>query len=188
MSRLTQAVLIVSILCISWLGMMAIHEAGHALAASLTGGTVMNVVVHPLTISRTDVSPNPHPLIVVWMGPLVGVAVPLAVFGVAALVKSRHAYLPRFFAGFCSIANGAYIGVGAFERVGDAGDMLRLGTPIWLLWIFGIATVPLGLFLWHGQGRHFGWGIANGEVDRRAAWGCFALALALTAFCVWMGN
>jgi hypothetical protein len=42
-----------------------------------TGGTVERVVLHPLSISRTDVSPNPHPVAVVWLGPIVGSVVPL---------------------------------------------------------------------------------------------------------------
>ena len=61
----------------SWIGMQAVHELGHVLAASATGGTVQRVVLHPLTISRTDVSPNPSPLAVAWAGPLVGVILPL---------------------------------------------------------------------------------------------------------------
>lgn len=86
------------------------------------------------------------------------------------------------------IANGAYIGIGSFDGVGDAGDMLRLGSPIGLLWAFGIATAPLGLFLWHGLGRHFGLGQSRGQVDHRAAWGCFAFAIVRVAFCVWIGK
>ena len=34
-------------------------------------------LLHPFTISRTDVSPNPHPLVVAWGGPLVGVGLPI---------------------------------------------------------------------------------------------------------------
>ncbi len=60
-----------------WLGMMGVHEVGHVLAGIFTGGTVTKVVVHPLAISRTDIAPNPMPLIVVWAGPLIGVLLPL---------------------------------------------------------------------------------------------------------------
>jgi hypothetical protein len=45
------------------------------------------------------------------------------------LIRSRYSYLPRFFAGFCLIANGIYLGVGSFSGVGDAGDLLRYGAP-----------------------------------------------------------
>jgi hypothetical protein len=178
MNRLHQCLLLASVLLLSWLGMMAVHEFGHVVGAWLTGGTVTRVVLHPLAISRTDVSPNPHPRIVVWMGPLLGCLLPLAAFGLAQAVRLPGAYLLRFFAGFCLIANGAYIGVGSFDRVGDAGDMLRHGSPTWQLWLFGAVAVPGGLLLWHRLGPHFGLGKAAGRVSRRAAWVCL-LALAV---------
>src|SRR5947208_8539728 len=97
--RLHQGVLIVSTVLGSWLGMQAVHESGHVLGAWLTGGRVARVVLHPLTISRTDLARNPAPLAVVWAGPLVGVLLPLACWGVAAAVRLPGAFLLRFFAG-----------------------------------------------------------------------------------------
>jgi predicted Zn-dependent protease len=38
----------------SWLGMQAVHELGHVLGAWWTDGDVSRVVLHPLSISRTD--------------------------------------------------------------------------------------------------------------------------------------
>src|SRR5262245_11944067 len=154
--------------------MQAVHEFGHVVGAWASGGRVERVVLHPLTISRTDLAVNPQPLVVVWAGPVVGVLLPLA--GWAA----TRSYLARFFAGFCLIANGAYIGGGSFDGVGDAGEMLRHGSPMWSLWVFGAAGVAVGLALWHRLGPHFGLGSANGHVSARAAWGCLA-ALVVTA-------
>ena len=154
---------------LSWLAMQATHELGHILAAWLTGGTVERVILEPLAISRTDVSPNPSPLAVAWAGPLVGVALPLLLAtlchwrfrsprvssknSVAVQVPLRRVVDPRllanFFAGFCLIANGAYIGIGSFDRIGDAGDLLRHGSPQWLLIVFGLAAISSGLFIWH---------------------------------------
>ena len=54
--RFHQTVLMVATLLGSWLGMQAVHESGHALGALLSGGRVARVVLHPLTISRTDLS------------------------------------------------------------------------------------------------------------------------------------
>jgi hypothetical protein len=139
------------------------------------------VVLHPLTISRTDLAENPAPLFVVWAGPIVGVVLPVAVWGLAALLRVPGAYLLRFFAGFCLIANGAYIAAGSFDRVGDCKDMLHHGSPMWLLWAFGAVTIPLGLWLWHRQGPHFGLDRARGRVSKRAAYATLAgfLSLAL---------
>lgn len=177
MKRFHQALLIGTFLPLCWLGMMAVHELGHVAGALATGATIDRVVLHPLTFSRTDVSANSHPLLVAWAGPVIGVAVPLAIGAIAAVGRLIWAYLFRFFAGFCLIANGCYIGGGSFAGVGDAGDMLRYGSPRWALWLFGLATVPLGLYLWNGLGPSFGIGEGKGSVDPRAAYVCLGLVV-----------
>jgi hypothetical protein len=147
----------------AWLGMQAVHEAGHMVAAWLTHGAVTSVDFPLLGISRTDVRPNPYPLVVAWAGPIVGAIVPLALmwgfrWGVrtsgdaTSSARSRSRLLiglAGFFAGFCLIANGAYIGLGSFERIGDAGDLLRHGASLWQLIAFGVAAISAGLFVWH---------------------------------------
>ncbi len=141
-----------SLVAVCWLAMMAAHEFGHVLGAVATGGAVERVVLHPLAISRTDVSPNPHPAIVVWAGPIIGCALPVFL---AMIVPTRRAALRNIatsYAGFCLVANGAYIAIGSFDGVGDCGVMLATGSPRWLLIAFGAATIPMGLFVWHKIG------------------------------------
>jgi hypothetical protein len=116
------------------------------------------VVLHPFTLSRTDFARNPHPLPVVWLGPIVGALAPLLWWFIASLARLPGAFVLRFFAGFCLIANGVYTGIGSLAGVGDCGDLLHHGAPLWQLWLFGAATAPLGLYLWNGQGQHFGLG------------------------------
>jgi hypothetical protein len=179
MYRVHQSVLIVSTVLGSWLGMQAVHESGHVLAAWLTGGHVARVVLYPLTISQTMLDDNPIPLVVVWAGPIVGVAIPLLVWSVAAVARLQGTFVLRFFAGFCLIANGLYIAVGSLGRVGDAGEMLRHGSTEWQLWVFGVLTVPVGIFLWHGQGQHFGLGPADGVVNRRVTYATLVVCMVL---------
>jgi hypothetical protein len=136
-------------LLIAWFVMQIVHECGHVLAAWLTGGTVERVVLHPLSISRTDVSPNPHPLSVAWGGPIFGVVAPLVAFGASKRMNRGFAMFLRFFAGFCLIANGAYIGAGSFYGIGDAGDLLHHGSPRWTLIAFGAIAITVGLWIWH---------------------------------------
>jgi hypothetical protein len=180
-TRLHQAILIVSTILGSWLGMQAVHEFGHVVGAWLTGGRVARVVLHPLANSRTDLAVNPHPLPVVWAGPVLGVLLPLGLWKLADSLRLNAAFVLRFFAGFCLIANGAYIAVGSFDRIGDAGEMLKHGSAAWQLWLFGATTIPAGFWLWHGQGRQFGLGAAKGTVRRNVAYatlaGCAALLL-----------
>src|SRR4051794_16539235 len=138
-----------------WLGMEAIHEAGHALHAAVSGGRVVRVDLPLAGFSRTDVSPNPHPAFVAWGGPLWGAALPLAAWAAAAALVPHGGRVRRgvqFFAGFCLIANGAYLGAGWVDRVGDAGDLMRHGTPAWVLVAYGVVATGAGLFLWHRLG------------------------------------
>lgn len=156
-------IIFAAVIYLSWLAMQAIHELGHVIAATLTGGAVVRVVLGPVAISRTDVSPNPAPLVVAWGGPIVGVAIPILLAAAVRFhrqtaandlpsssdLRARATNLADFFAGFCLIANGVYIGIGSFDGIGDAGDLLRHGAPFWLLIIFGLAATTGGLFLWH---------------------------------------
>jgi hypothetical protein len=170
------AAFIIAALLLAWLLLQAVHELGHVLGAWLTRGTVVRVVLDPLTISRTDVDPNPQPLIVAWAGPIFGVLAPQVIWAAAA--RWRLVWLTRFFAGACLIANGLYLGVGSFAGIGDAGDIIKHGSPIWSLWLFGLATAPAGLWLWNGLGPKFGLGPNAEEVSGRLVLGCLAACLA----------
>ncbi len=188
MNRLPQVILIASTLLGSWFGMQAVHELGHVIGAGISGGKVAKVVLHPLTISRTDLAENPVPLLVVWAGPIFGVIAPLVPWVIVAWLRFKGAFVMRFFAGFCLIANGTYIAAGSFQGIGDCGDMLRNGSPMWQLWLFGAITIPTGLWLWHKQGIHFGLGAARGQVNVAVAWWCFAGCAVLIAIALWVGG
>jgi hypothetical protein len=156
---------------LSWLLMQAVHELGHVLAAWLTGGRVVEVDLHPLRISRTIVDPNPHPVMVVWSGPLLGSFFPLLLWWISLLRPSPLTDWLRFFAGFCLIANGAYLGAVVWMPVGDVLDLLRLGVPAWQLALFGLVAVSLGLWLWHRLGPQFGLGPDARPIPKRMFWG-----------------
>jgi hypothetical protein len=174
-----QVILIVATIVGSWLGMQAAHELGHVMGAWMTGGQVSRVVLDPLTISRTDLSHNPAPGFVVWAGPVAGVMLPLAAWMITAVARMPGAFVLRFFAGFCLIANGLYIGIGSFGGVGDCGEMLRHGSQPWQLWLFGLLTAPFGLWLWHGQGKYFGFGPSARPISRGVAYGTFVICMLL---------
>jgi hypothetical protein len=175
MKRQHQLVLMGSTLVFSWLAMQAVHELGHVVGAMISGGRVAQVILHPATISQTRLAANPYPQFVAWMGPILGVALPVAAFVAARIAGWRAWYLFQFFAGFCLVANGAYLAFGSIGRIGDAGDLLRHGAAPLLLWLFGLVTIPAGLCLWHGLGRHFGVG-RDGHVDRAHAYVMLTLA------------
>ena len=128
------------------------------------------VVLHPLVFSRTELQVNPHPLFVAWGGAAVGVVVPLVVSAVWRCRRWRGWPVLQFFAGFCLVANGIYLGVvSLIPNTADPGDLMREGCPRWVLIAFGIVAFLFGLFLWNGLGSQFGLGKAAGTVDRLTA-------------------
>jgi hypothetical protein len=130
--------------------MMAVHEVGHVIHAWVSGGRVVSVSVPLLGFSQTIVHPNAREHFVVWGGPAWGVIIPLIGCGVLRIVRGRVPDVWRFFTGFCLLANGAYIGLGwLIAGGGDAQDLLRLGTPRFVMVWFGIACVATGLWCWH---------------------------------------
>src|SRR6266702_4329304 len=129
MGRVGQIVLVTTFIAFSWLAMQAVHECGHVLAAVASGGEVQKVVLHPFALSRTDVMPNPHALLVVWAGPVFGSVLPLGVWTLTRWLRWPHVFMWRFFAGFCLVSNGVYFVGGSFARGADPGDLMRLGMP-----------------------------------------------------------
>jgi hypothetical protein len=161
--------------------MMLVHECGHVLGALATGGRVRRVVWHPAVISRTDVRPNPHPLIEVWAGPIFGSLAPIAIALVASIPRLRVAYLVWVVAGFCLIANGAYIGIGALRAVGDAEELVAHGSARWQLATFGLLAVSSGFWIWHRVSPRLGFGGTPAEISAKHAYLTFAVAVTITA-------
>ncbi|HVX14377.1 MAG TPA: M50 family metallopeptidase [Pirellulales bacterium] len=168
----------------AWLAMTAVHELGHVLTARLSGGRVMHVELPPRGLGHTQVSRNPHPRLVAWGGPLGG-----SLMGLAPLIFLRRSevarWLARFFGGFCLIANGAYVGVGAFlgdpNGADDAHELLRHGAPLWQLALFGLATGTAGLGVWHRLGPAIGFIRASSLAGPRTFAALAALIVALLA-------
>ncbi len=152
--ELRQWTFILIFLIACWFGMEAVHELGHVLAAWCSGATVERVVLLP--ISRTDAVGVEHPLFVYGAGAVFGAVFPVLLWLTVRLFRLRTAYLFRFFAGFCPIVNGAYIGCD-FSTVGptDAGLLIEHGANRFVLVLFGLICVSGGLFLWHGLSRFF---------------------------------
>ncbi|MFV0445798.1 MAG: hypothetical protein ACK5Q5_19650 [Planctomycetaceae bacterium] len=182
---LAQVVLVGSLIGLSWLLMQDTHELGHVLAAWTTGGAVKQVHLQPLTISSTEVRPNPSPLIVTWAGPMFGIAAPVLLWGLSAMVGWTGAYLLRFWAGFCLVANGAYLGAALLQPVGDALVLLQHGTPLWVLVVWGWLTVPGGVALWHSQARYFN--RRDAPVNPRHAWGLLVIFIVCVAMLMQYG-
>ena len=152
MKRL-KPLLVVPALYACWLAMMAVHEAGHVLHAWASGGVVERVSIPLLGFSQTMLAVNPRPALVAWGGPVWGCVIPLILLAAAMWGRRSVRQWAQFFAGFCLIANGGYLGIGWTTRVGDASDLLRHGTPVWAMITFGLVASASGFYLWHRLGR-----------------------------------
>ena len=169
--RFWQILLIVGTVGFSWFGLQAVHELGHVLHAWYSGGTVVEVVLHPTSLSHTLVVPNPCPRFVAWGGPIWGCLLPLALWGVVRVSARRYEPLARFFAGACLVANGVYLGASVFAGGNqlDGPAILAAGGSIWSILLFSLVTVVLGFFLWNGLGPHYGLSKNRQPIDRHAA-------------------
>lgn len=147
--RLLRIALAAVALYVGWLGMMVVHEAGHVLHARLSGGAVERVDVPPLGFSQTFYTHNPNPHFVAWGGPVWGCVIPLTALAALARGPGRVRRAAQLFAGFCLVANGAYLGVGWALPAGDAADLRYHGTPVAVMIAFGAVTLTTGLLLWH---------------------------------------
>jgi hypothetical protein len=161
------AILALTILAASWYGMMLVHELGHVLAAWATGSTISAVRVPWVGFSQTEIARYGGPAwAVVAAGPVLGVLVPAAAWGLGRVVARGWVGVPllRFFAGFCLVANGWYMASALVDPAGDAGDLAALGVPRWAVAVPGILAAASGFAVWHGLGLSFG--PRGGQVGR----------------------
>ena len=96
-----------------------------------------------------------------------------------ALVVLVAPALPAGAAEAYQIATISSLLAGGYDGNTTVGEMLRHGSEPWQLWLFGLVTAPVGLWLWHQQGAHFGLGKAKGQVSRGVAIGCLVVFLVL---------
>lgn len=177
--RSWQALLILSTLAFSWLAMMVVHEAGHVIHLTATGGSIEHITLHPLKLSHTLPNLNPHPLATVVGGPLWGMLLPLLLWRIVARLAPARSYLTAFFAGFCLVANGAYLAGDAFLQGGDGREFVQQDVPSWALVAVGVSAVAAGLYIWNGLGPRFGLAGARGHVNRTDALAMATLTLGI---------
>jgi hypothetical protein len=86
-----------------------------------------------------------------------GIAMAALLLGLSRFVDAPSQQALRFFAGFSLIANGLYLGLGGFDRVGDCADLLSHGAGLGQLVAFGIGATALGTYSWHRMRPVRGW-------------------------------
>ncbi|MHA7813794.1 MAG: M50 family metallopeptidase [Phycisphaerales bacterium] len=127
-----------TVLAFSWLYMQWTHELGHILTGIATDAELDRVILNPFRFSMTQFASNPRPHLTTWGGPVLGVLIGAGVpILLSTYMKSVRAPL-LIVAAFVMIANGLYVGLGAFHPIADASDLVRHGSPRWVLGVFGL--------------------------------------------------
>lgn len=128
------------LLVASWAVMTFTHECGHIVGGMIAGATLTAFDLAPWRMPYSLHSPDPHPLVTLWAGPLLGVAVPLTA---AAIIRSRWAW---FIADFCLIANGGYLAIAwlSGDRFLDTPRLIAAGAPPASIVVYCILTIGFG--------------------------------------------
>lgn len=140
MSQFHRISLFLLLLAISWFMMLLTHELGHVICGHLCGAKLTSVDLAPWRLPYSFHNPDPHPLITLWGGPALGIAIPFTV-----RLFWNH-FAADFVANFCLLANGCYIGIGAFtgDSLLDSQRLVAEGASYLSLITFCAITIPLG--------------------------------------------
>lgn len=120
--------------------MVTTHELGHVIAGTLSGGQLVDAELRPWKLPHSHFMPDPRPLVTLWGGPILGVAMPLLM---AAMIRRNWGW---FIADFCVIAGGTYIALAwiSNEPLLDTARLLKAGAPRWQIGLFCVVTVVPG--------------------------------------------
>ena len=140
LSSAARMVVFAALLIVSWCVMVWTHEAGHLMGGWCCGAQLTVAEVRPWHLPYSDFSPDPHPLITLWGGPLIGVCAPvlIAVVGIRVWLW--------FVAHFCLLCNGVYLATAWFtgDSFLDTTKLLEHGANPWWIVLFCVATIVPG--------------------------------------------
>lgn len=128
------------LLIVGWCLMATVHELGHLLCGWASGAQLLQAELRPWRLPYSLFSPDPYPLITLWGGPLIGIAVPVLL---AVLIRRNWSW---FLADFCLLANGLYLAVGWFSGDAhlDTTQLLRHGAPPVIILLYCAVTLGCG--------------------------------------------
>ncbi|TWT75078.1 hypothetical protein [Allorhodopirellula solitaria] len=141
----------VLLLAAAWIVMTLTHESGHIIGGMVCGATLTDFQLAPWRLPYSVHSPDPHPLITLWAGPLFGVVAPLTL---AALIRKRWAWL---IADFCLVANGGYLALAwiSGDRFLDTPRLLDAGANPATIVLYCIVTIVAGYVWFRSDCIHF---------------------------------
>jgi hypothetical protein len=131
----------------SWVVMTVTHELGHVVGGWAAGAELAVLEIRPWHLPHSLFARDPHPLVTLWAGPMVGCGVPLLV----ALVIRQGAVW--FVAWFCLLANAVYLLLGTFSNDPelDSQKIIRSGMPSYVILLFAGMIGPVSYVGFRGR-------------------------------------
>ena len=128
------------LLVVSWTVMTFTHEMGHILAGIVCGGTLQSADLLPWHLPYSLFEPDPHLLVTLWAGPMVGVLGPVVI---AFALKREWMW---FIAHFCVLANGVYIATAWYsgDRYLDTPMLIENGASPVVIAAYCLLTIGFG--------------------------------------------
>ncbi len=137
---ISRVMLLIMLLIVSWCVMTFVHESGHVVCGMACGGKLTSVDLVPWHLPYSLFEPDPHPLVTLWGGPILGAIVPAIV---AAVIRQSWAW---FIAHFCLLANGSYLLAAWFtgDRYLDTPKLLEHGAHPVSIALYCAVTIGVG--------------------------------------------
>ncbi len=131
---------LVGLLIASWGVMTFVHESGHLICGFACGGTLTSADLLPWRLPYSFFEPDPHPLVTLWGGPILGVVIPTAF---AFALRKNWMW---FIANFCLLANGSYLAAAwvSGDRYLDTPKLLEHGAHPISISIYCFLTIGFG--------------------------------------------
>ena len=116
------------------------HEVGHIIGGWCCGGTLTGANLLPWNLPYSFFNPDPHPLVTLWSGPILGVTFPILI---ATIVRRDWIWVIAY---FCVLANGAYIATAWFagDDQLDTPKLLREGAHPITIALYCLLTIGAG--------------------------------------------
>lgn len=139
-SRANRLLTSAALLASSWVAMTFLHELGHVIGGWLGGGRLVDYELAPWHLPYSLHTPDPHPRLTLWAGPLFGVIAPVLA---ALIIRCNWA---TFIADFCLLANGCYLALAwlSGDRLLDTPRMLAAGIRPFEIVAFCAITIGIG--------------------------------------------
>jgi len=139
-SRARPLLVLCCLLVASWCVMTFTHELGHLVGGWCSGATLTQFELRPWRLPYSFFEPDPHPLVTLWAGPILGAVVPVLI---ACVVRRTWAW---FIAHFCLLANGTYLAVSWFSGDSqlDTTKLLRHGAHPLPIVLYCVVTIVVG--------------------------------------------